>query len=168
MFQTSQDFTAYFDDRAQYYESLSQQLASLLAIETDPVTNMAQTSAFIFQSLPELNWAGFYLANSDQGLRLGPFQGKVACVHIPVGKGVCGSVAKTLNAIKVDDVHQFEGHIACDAASNSEIVVPVMVNGQLFGVLDIDSPEKNRFTDDDLKGFERLVATFIEATRFSN
>lgn len=168
MFQSEQNFDAYYSDRAKYYESLSQQLASLLAIETDSVTNMAQVSAFIFQSMPELNWAGFYLSDEQKGLRLGPYQGKVACVHIPIGKGVCGTAAEKRESICVNDVHQFDGHIACDSASNSEIVVPILVKGELFGVLDIDSPVKNRFTDDDVRGIEKLVATFIEATSISH
>jgi GAF domain-containing protein len=167
MFQSNIDLNLYNRDRKQFYSSLTEQLTALLSIEQDPVTNMAQTSAFIFQSIPDLNWAGFYLKDEANGLRLGPFQGKVACVHIPVGKGVCGTVAKTLTSIKVDDVHQFDGHIACDAASNSEIVVPIMVDGNLFGVLDIDSPLKCRFNEDDLAGFEQLAAAFVAATRFT-
>jgi GAF domain-containing protein len=168
MFVSSVDLNAYNSDRIQFYKSLCEQLAGLLSVERDAVTNMAQTAAFIYQSIPDLNWAGFYINVKDKGLRLGPFQGKVACVHIPIGKGVCGTVAQTRTSIRVDDVHQFDGHIACDSASNSEIVVPIIVNEELFGVLDIDSPVKQRFSDEDLHGFEKLVATFVAATEFND
>ena len=165
MFQNTTDFTLYYDNKPEYYQSLVAQLSALLSIERDPVTNMAQTSAFIFQSIPELNWAGFYLNDKDTQLKLGPFQGKVACVHIPFGRGVCGRVAQTREAVCVNNVHQFEGHIACDSASNAEIVIPIIVDDKLIGVLDIDSPKVDRFTNEDVAGMELLVASFIEATQ---
>lgn len=166
MFQNSSDFTLYYDNKPEFYQSLAAQLSALLSIEPDPVTNMAQTSAFIFQSIPELNWAGFYLNDNDSQLKLGPFQGKVACVHIPFGKGVCGSVAQSRAPICVNNVHQFEGHIACDSASNAEIVIPVLIDDKLIGVLDIDSPKVDRFTTEDVDGMALLVASFVEATQF--
>ncbi len=166
MFDTTTDFTAYQQNKTQYYQSLSAQLEGLLSICDDPVTNMSQTAAFIYHSIPELNWAGFYRA-SESNLRLGPFQGKVACVDIPFGRGVCGTVAASATSILVNDVHSFDGHIACDSASNSEIVVPIFAqSGAFYGVLDIDSPTKNRFSEEDLNGFELLVATFVKATKF--
>lgn len=166
MFETDTNFDLYYEAKPAYYDSLAKQLAGLLSIDSDPVTNMAQVSSFIFYAIPALNWSGFYINAGDSTLRLGPYQGKVACVHIPFGKGVCGTVAQNQSSLRVDDVHSFAGHIACDSASNAEIVVPIMVDGRLFGVLDIDSPKKNRFDDDDLTGFEQLVAVFKAATRF--
>ncbi len=167
MFETDTNFDLYYSDKRAYYQSLAQQLSGLLSIDTDPVTNMAQVSSFIFYAIPELNWSGFYVNAGNSALRLGPYQGKVACVHIPFGKGVCGTVAVNQTSLRVDDVHSFDGHIACDSASNAEIVVPILVDGQLFGVLDIDSPKKDRFDDEDLAGFEQLVAAFKAATRFN-
>ncbi len=165
MFEQSVDFSDYHNNKSAYYQSMCEQLKGLLSIETNAVTNMAQVSAFIYQSIPNLNWAGFYTRQHDSGLILGPYQGRVACVHIPFGRGVCGTVAQSQQSIRVDDVHAFDGHIACDAASNSEIVVPIVIEDTLYGVLDIDSPIKNRFDDTDLAGFESLVAVFKESTR---
>ncbi|WP_373974734.1 GAF domain-containing protein [Chitinibacter sp. SCUT-21] len=145
------------------YAQLELQLQSLLAGERNFVTNAAQFSAFIFQTLADLNWAGFYLAQ-DQTLLLGPFQGKVACVKIPFGRGVCGAAAQQRKTIVVADVHAFDGHIACDSASNSEIVLPVIVGERLLGVFDIDSPQLNRFSDADQLGLEKLVACFVAMT----
>ncbi|WMS87989.1 GAF domain-containing protein [Pleionea litopenaei] len=164
MYALSADVKAYESDKAGYYRTLSAQLKSLLEVERDAVTNMAQTAAFIYSMIPELNWAGFYLVRQEDKLTLGPYQGRVACVHIPFGTGVCGTVAANREAICVNDVHSFEGHIACDSASNSEIVVPLVKHGQLIGVLDIDSPVKDRFTPDDLEGFKLLAEIFLQAS----
>lgn len=147
------------------YPALSRQLQSLFEGERDFIANAAQFSAFIYQTLAALNWAGFYLARGEE-LVLGPFQGKVACVRIPFGRGVCGTTAVKRETVVVDDVHAFPGHIACDAASNSEIVLPVIVNDRLIGVFDIDSPETHRFSTADRDGLEQLLACFIAATDF--
>lgn len=147
------------------YGLLQAQLRALLADERNFLANAAQFSAFIFQEIPRLNWAGFYLM-TDGELVLGPFQGKVACVRIPVGKGVCGTAAAKRETIVVSDVHAFPGHIACDSASNSEIVIPVIRGQRLVGVFDIDSPELDRFSAEDQAGLEALVSLFIEATDF--
>lgn len=158
-------FTLEEQTRTPDYDGLERQLASLFEGERQLVTNAAQFSAFIFQSLSALNWAGFYFAHGEE-LILGPFQGKVACVRIPFGRGVCGTTAQKQATVVVDDVHQFPGHIACDSASNSEIVLPVMVNGQLRAVFDIDSPETHRFSETDRIGLEKLVARFVASTDF--
>ncbi|MDR0292375.1 MAG: GAF domain-containing protein [Elusimicrobium sp.] len=136
---------------------------NLLEKEIDAVANMANLSALIFNNLPRLNWAGFYIFK-DGELVLGPFQGKPACVRIKMGRGVCGASAQKRETIVVPDVHLFPGHIACDGASESEIVVPVIKNGVLFGVLDVDSPVKNRFSSEDKKIFEDLVEIFKQHT----
>ena len=122
-------------------------------------------SSLLYWSLPDLNWAGFYLLDEASGdLLVGPFQGKPACVRIPLGKGVCGTAAMQRNTLVVQDVHAFPGHIACDSASNSEVVVPIVLAGdRLLGVLDLDSPIVNRFDDDDARGLERLVAVLVAA-----
>lgn len=158
----------YQNDKPEYYRQLALQLDALLAEDSNWITNMSQMSAFIFQMLPDLNWSGFYLVNPEKGesLILGPYQGKVACVHIPFGRGVCGAAAATLETQLVEDVHQFEGHIACDAASQSEVVIPVVVNEDLKGVMDIDSPISNRFDQQDADGLTLLLDTFIKQTRF--
>jgi len=143
------------------YPLLAAQLQSLLATERDFIANAAQFSAFLFQELAGLNWAGFYLARGDE-LVLGPFQGKVACVRIPFGRGVCGTAAATQQTQRVDDVHAFAGHIACDSASNSELVVPLLKDGRLIGVLDLDSPETARFSAQDQRGIERLAQIFLQ------
>lgn len=145
------------------YELLAAQLEALLADERDFVANAAQFSAFLFHELGDLNWAGFYLNKGEQ-LVLGPFQGKVACVWIPFGRGVCGVAASSRQTQRVEDVHAFPGHIACDSASNSELVVPLVKNGRLIGVLDLDSPSTARFSPDDQVGVERLVAIFLRLT----
>lgn len=142
------------------YALLAAQLESLLSGERDFIANAAQFSAFVFQELAELNWAGFYLRRGDE-LVLGPFQGKVACVRIPFGRGVCGVAASTRRTQRVDDVHAFSGHIACDSASNSELVIPLLKAGQLIGVLDLDSPRLARFTEVDQAGIECLVEVFL-------
>lgn len=145
------------------YPLLVAQLQALLAGERDFIANAAQFSAFLFQELGDLNWAGFYLARGDE-LLLGPFQGKVACVRIPFGRGVCGVAAATGQVQRVADVHAFAGHIACDSASNSELVVPLFKNGCLLGVLDLDSPSLARFSAADQAGVEQLVEVFVELT----
>ncbi|PVZ09237.1 MULTISPECIES: GAF domain-containing protein [unclassified Pseudomonas] len=145
------------------YSLLCAQLKALLADERDFVANAAQFSAFLYSEVPDLNWAGFYL-NREQTLVLGPFQGKVACVRIPFGRGVCGAAAATLQTQRVEDVHAFPGHIACDSASNSELVVPLVKDGQLWGVLDLDSPLAGRFSESDQRGIEALVAIFLRLT----
>lgn len=142
------------------YPLLVAQLQALLADERDFIANAAQFSAFVFQELSDLNWAGFYLTRGEE-LVLGPFQGKVACVRIPFGRGVCGAAAATGQTQRVDDVHAFAGHIACDSASNSELVVPLFKDGRLLGVLDLDSPLLARFSAADQAGIERLVEVFI-------
>ena len=146
-----------------FNEILLPQLRSLLEAERDPVANMANMAALLYQSLPEINWSGFYLLKKGT-LVLGPFQGKPACVRIPLGKGVCGTAAARRETLLVPDVHAFAGHIACDGASNSEIVVPILHNGQTWGVLDIDSPVLNRFTEEDRRGLEQAVQLFIKAS----
>lgn len=145
------------------YPLLQAQLQALLAGERDFVANAAQFSAFLFHALADLNWAGFYLARGDE-LVLGPFQGNVACVRIPFGRGVCGTAAITGQTQRIEDVHAFAGHIACDSASNSELVVPLYVGERLFGVLDLDSPKLGRFSVEDQAGIEQLVQVFVAAT----
>ena len=142
------------------YTLLTAQLESLLADERDFIANASQFSAFLFHQLDDLNWAGFYL-NRNEELVLGPFQGQIACVRIPFGRGVCGAAAATRQTQRVDDVHAFPGHIACDSASNSELVVPLIKDGRLIGVLDLDSPRIGRFTEQDQVGIEALAAIFL-------
>jgi L-methionine (R)-S-oxide reductase len=136
----------------------------LLSGEQDFIANAANTSALLFDALPDINWAGFYLLREGE-LVVGPFQGKPACVRIALGKGVCGTAAATRKTIVVRDVHEFPGHIACDAASQSEIVVPLLRDDVLLGVLDIDSPSIARFDDVDRRGIERLATLFVAASR---
>lgn len=143
-----------------FYRELERELAALIAGERDFIANLANSAALLYHSLPNLNWAGFYLLK-DGELVVGPFQGKPACVRIALGKGVCGTAAAQRKTVLVPDVHQFPGHIACDAASNSEIVVPMIRNGELLGVLDLDSPQLARFDDEDREGLERFVATLL-------
>jgi L-methionine (R)-S-oxide reductase len=151
------------DDPREAYRELAQQLEGLLAGERDAIANAANMSALIFTSLPDLNWAGFYFLRGDT-LVLGPFQGQPACVRIAVGKGVCGTAAEKRQTMRVEDVDAFPGHIACDSASRSELVVPLIRNGEVFGVLDIDSPKRARFDAVDQAGMERLAAIFIAAS----
>ena len=145
------------------YGLLAAQLESLLADERDFIANAARFSAFLYTQIDDLNWAGFYL-NRDEELVLGPFQGQIACVRIPFGRGVCGAAAQSLQTQRVEDVHEFPGHIACDSASNSELVVPLVKEGRLIGVLDLDSPKVGRFSEQDQAGIERLAAIFLKAT----
>lgn len=148
------------------YALLNRQLEALLDTR-DWLTNTAQTSAFIMHALDSLNWVGFYLQREPRMLHLGAFQGQPACHPIPFDKGVCGAAARTRATQRVDDVHAIADHIACDAASQSELVVPILVDGAVWGVLDIDSPEPARFDQADQEGIEALVATFIACTDFS-
>lgn len=138
------------------YKELNEKLSSLIDGVGYPLSNLANASALLWENLDRLNWAGFYLLDGDS-LHLGPFQGKVACVEIAKGRGVCGTCVERNETVLVPDVHKFPGHIACDSASNSEIVVPIHVRGKLFGVLDIDSPELGRFSEEDKKGLEEFV-----------
>jgi L-methionine (R)-S-oxide reductase len=148
------------DDPREFYQELAQQLEGLLAGERDAIANAANMAALIFTSLPDLNWAGFYFLRGDV-LVLGPFQGKPACVRIAVGKGVCGTAAQKRQTLRVEDVDAFPGHIACDSASRSELVVPLIHDGAVIGVLDIDSPIPSRFGAIDQAGLERLAAIFV-------
>ncbi|HKM95492.1 MAG TPA: GAF domain-containing protein [Buttiauxella sp.] len=143
-------------NKEQFYADLNRDFSALMAGETSFLATLANTSALLFERLEGVNWAGFYLLEGET-LVLGPFQGKIACVRIPVGKGVCGTAVSTKSIQRVEDVHAFDGHIACDAASNSEIVLPLTVNGELIGVLDIDSTEFGRFTAEDELGLSQLV-----------
>ena len=152
----------YPENKNEMYELLAQQLSGLLEGERDMIPNLANMSALINQALKEINWAGFYMME-DGALVLGPFQGKTACIRIPVGKGVCGTAVQENATQLVPDVHLFPGHIACDCASNSEIVVPIRKNGEIIGVLDIDSPVKNRFTEVDRVGLEAFVQILEQA-----
>ena len=144
-------------DKAALYADLLSAADALTGAEPDSVANLANVSALLWQFLPDLNWAGFYRLVGDE-LVLGPFQGKPACIRIPVGRGVCGAAAATGETQLVEDVHVFPGHIACDAASASEIVVPILRDGRVVGVLDLDSPKPARFDSDDAAGLEVLVA----------
>jgi L-methionine (R)-S-oxide reductase len=146
------------------YADLASQLEGIMAGETDLIANTANMAAVIYHGLSDLNWAGFYLMR-DGELVLGPFQGKPACIRIPVGKGVCGTAAQTLTSQVVPDVHAFPGHIACDAASRSELVVPLLAGGRVLGVLDLDSPHPNRFDDQDCQGCEKLVSILLRHIR---
>ena len=149
----------------EFYQQLDEQLAALLAGERDLICNAAQFSAFLMQLVPDLNWSGFYFSQGQE-LVLGPFVGKVACTRIPFGRGVCGQAAQTQQVQRIDDVHAFDGHIACDAQSASELVIPLLVDGELVGVVDLDSPVVARFSTEDEAGIQALVNTFIKATDF--
>jgi len=151
---------SYKGNREDNYNLLIKQLTSLLEGEPNTTANFSNASALLNQFLDRINWVGFYLMEEGE-LVLGPFQGLPACVRIPVGRGVCGTAAAQLETIRVEDVHQFPGHIACDAASQSEIVIPMIDNGKLIGVLDIDSPEKNRFDELDQQKLEEFVAALM-------
>ena len=146
--------------KSELYDQLAVQLSSLLAGERDLIANAANFSSLIFHSLPDLNWAGFYFAKDDD-LVLGPFQGKPACVRIRIGQGVCGTAAARRATTIVPNVHEFPGHIACDSASNSEIVIPLIKKDELIGVLDLDSPVLARFDEADAEGLQRLAAILI-------
>lgn len=149
--------------KSELYDQLAAQISSLLAGERDLISNAANFASLIFHSLPDLNWAGFYFLKNDE-LVLGPFQGRPACVRIALGQGVCGTAALKRVTTIVPNVHEFPGHIACDSASNSEIVIPLMKGERLIGVLDLDSPVIGRFDDEDAAGLNRLVSIFVEAS----
>ncbi|TWE02682.1 GAF domain-containing protein [Neobacillus bataviensis] len=152
----------YTGNREENYELVKKQLQALLHDEKNQMANLSNTSALLNQFLDRINWVGFYLMDTNGELVLGPFQGLPACVRIKVGKGVCGTSALKRETVRVEDVHQFPGHIPCDAASRSEIVIPLLKNGELFGVLDIDSPEVNRFDELDQQKLEELAAVLME------
>jgi len=153
-------------DKASVYAELAKSLDALLEGEPDLVACAANMSALLYWSLPDLNWCGFYLVEPRSGdLVLGPFQGKPACVRIPIGRGVCGTAAARRETVLVTDVHDFPGHIACDAASNSEVVVPILDGDRLIGVLDLDSPRQARFDETDARGLEALVKVFVAAIK---
>lgn len=153
------------ESKPEFYRELASQLEALLAGEADPIANAANTSALIFQMLPDLNWAGFYFLKQENELVLGPFQGKPACVRIAVGRGVCGTAVERAQSVLVEDVHAFPGHIACDAASRSELVVPLLHDGTVFGVIDLDSPIVSRFNRDDQAGIEALAAIYAASCK---
>jgi len=162
MFELKQTNSA---SKHEHYAELAEQARGILAGEPDLVANAANFAALVYHSLPELNWAGFYLYDGTE-LVVGPFQGKPACIRIALGRGVCGTAAQTRQTQLVRDVHAFDGHIACDAASQSEIVVPlVKADGTLLGVWDVDSPLVARFDEDDRAGMEALCAVFMESVR---
>mgnify|MGYP000565809208 CR=1 FL=1 len=148
--------------KADFYSHLVQQAQAIIADEQDVVANMANLSALLFDALEQVNWAGFYRL-VDNELVLGPFQGKVACIRIPVGKGVCGTAVSEQRTQRIADVHQFSGHIVCDAASNAEIVIPVYADDVIVGVLDIDSVAYERFDEEDQKGLEAVVEVFQQS-----
>ncbi len=149
--------------KAALYERLHGDLAALLQGERDPIANAANMAALLYHGLSDLNWAGCYILRGDT-LVLGPFQGKPACVRIPVGRGVCGAAVAQARSLVVPDVHAFPGHIACDGASRSELVVPLRRDGRIIGVLDLDSPRLNRFDEADRRGCEALAALFTAAS----
>lgn len=151
--------------KEELYGSLARQLSALLEGEPDAIANAANMAALIFDLVPDLNWAGFYFMRGP-GLVLGPFQGKVACVRIPVGRGVCGTAVERKTSLVVADVEAFPGHIACDSASKSELVVPLIEDGTVIGVLDLDSPRTGRFDEADRLGVERLVEIYLAASAF--
>jgi GAF domain-containing protein len=149
--------------KRELYEELARQARGLLASERDPIANAANLTALIWQTLPDLNWAGFYFLKGRE-LVLGPFQGKPACVRIALGAGVCGTAAAGPKTILVPDVHRFPGHIACDGASNSELAAPLIADGHVVGVLDLDSPLFGRFDEADAAGIETLARLWLEAS----
>ncbi|MFI4958781.1 MAG: GAF domain-containing protein [Lysobacterales bacterium] len=154
-----------YASKREHYEDLAQQARGLLAGERDLIANAANFGALIYHSLPDLNWAGFYLYDGSE-LVVGPFQGKPACIRIALGRGVCGTAAQTRETQLVRDVNAFDGHIACDAASQSEIVVPLIkADGSLLGVWDVDSPVIDRFDEDDRTGMHALCEVFMESMR---
>ncbi len=156
----------YPENKAELYSLLCRQLAALTEGETESIPNLANASALLWMALKDVNWAGFYLMKNGE-LMLGPFQGKPACIRIPVGRGVCGAAAAEGRTQLVDDVHQFPGHIACDSASNSEIVVPIRSGDKIVGVLDIDSPVYSRFDSRDQEGLEEFVRILEQSCAWS-
>jgi GAF domain-containing protein len=156
------DFKIDASDKVAMYADLASALQGLIAGESDGIANMANATGLIWETLPDVNWVGFY-RNIDGELVVGPFQGRPACIRIPFGTGVCGAAAATLEVQRIDDVHAFPGHIACDSASNSEIVVPILRDGKLLGVLDIDSPSYARFDAEDEAGCVKLAEIMATA-----
>jgi L-methionine (R)-S-oxide reductase len=156
----------YFATKSARYASIARRLEALLAGERDFLANTANTAALIFELGGDLNWAGFYFLQGEE-LVLGPFQGRTACVRIAMGTGVCGTAARNRETLVVPNVHQFEGHIACDAASNAEIVVPLLDADQLLGVMDLDSPTVDRFDEEDRSGVEELARIYLRSTDLS-
>lgn len=150
-------------DPGEFYQELARQLTGLLAGERDIIANAANTASLIFNTVPDLNWAGFYFLRDDV-LVLGPFQGRPACVRIPLGRGVCGAAAAQRQTLRVGDVHAFPDHIACDSASRSELVVPLIRDGAVLGVLDLDSPHPGRFSAADQAGLEQVAALFLSGS----
>ena len=148
--------------KPEQYAQLVEQARALLAGERDRIANAANLSALVYHALPSLNWAGFYFYDGNE-LVVGPFQGLPACVRIPLDKGVCGAAARTRQTQRIADVHAFPGHIACDSASRSELVVPLVRDGELLGVFDLDSPEPDRFDADDQRGLEAIAQAFVES-----
>ncbi len=144
-----------------FYQQLNAQISAVICDESDTIANMANISALLFEHLPDINWAGFY-RKQGQELVLGPFQGQVACIRIALDKGVCGAAATSKQTQRIADVHQFDGHIACDARTNSELVIPVIYAGEVIAVLDIDSTHFERFDEDDQKGLEATVALLVK------
>jgi len=151
-------------DKSAFYAELAEQLRGLLQGEPDAIANAANTAALIYTSLPDLNWAGFYFMRAQDELVLGPFQGKPACVRIAKGRGVCGAAAESRQTQRIADVHAFADHIACDAASRSELVVPLIKHGKVIGVLDLDAPITDRFDADDQRGLEEIAALYLAAS----
>ena len=156
----------YPENKVEMYELLQQQLKAILDGESDVIANLSNVSAILNGALKEINWVGFYLMKNES-LILGPFQGKLACVHIEIGRGVCGTAVKEERTQLVDDVHVFPGHIACDSASNSEIVVPLKKDGKILGVLDIDSPKLARFDKEDQIHLEKIAEILVQACDWS-
>ncbi len=156
------DTPAWPQEKSALYVLLKEQLTALMDGCTSPISSMANCAALLWEALPDINWAGFYLLKGDT-LLLGPFQGKIACITIRLGRGVCGTAALQRTAQLVPDVHQFPGHIACDSASNAEIVLPMIFDDTLYGVMDIDSPSLNRFDEEDLQGLETLCQVLSQA-----
>ena len=150
--------------KPEQYAQLTAQARALVEGESDRIANAANLAALVYHSLPDLNWAGFYFYDGTE-LVVGPFQGLPACVRIPLDKGVCGAAARTRQTQRVADVEAFPGHIACDAASRSELVVPLVHGGELVGVFDLDSPRVNRFDEEDQHGLEAIAAAFVESLR---
>lgn len=153
-------------DKTELYTVLNEQLSALLADEKDIIANMSNFTSLLYHSIKDINWLGFYILK-DGELVLGPFQGKPACIRIAIGQGVCGTAAKKKETVIVQNVHEFDGHITCDTVSNSEIVVPIINKKQIFGVLDIDSPNFDRFDEDDKIGLERLINTLIDKSNLN-
>jgi len=162
MFSSAISPPADITDKNTLYPEIHRALQAVLTGESDRIANLGNAAALLFWSLPDINWAGFYLLK-EQELVLGPFQGKIACVRIKLGQGVCGNAAEQRQTLVIPNVHEFPGHIACDSASNSEIVVPIVKNDALIGVLDIDSPEFARFDDNDKTELQKFVQILITA-----